>query len=87
MVPKGGGPGASAGAVRLGIAYSEGRGVAKDDVEAYKWMLVAGEMDEGAGNVRAAIGDKLSPAQMALAQRWAVKWKPKPEGSAQADKY
>ena len=67
----------------LGVDYSEGRNVPQDYVQAYAWFSLAAsivspdylrEMATGRRDIEAT---KMTPAQIAEAQRLARKWKPK----------
>ena len=60
----------------LGALYAAGRGVRRDFVEAYMWMLLAGAI---ADNNREALGKRMTPQQIATAERQAKEWKPKPD--------
>ncbi len=70
----------------LGTMYRDGRGVPPDSVEAHKWFDLAVSQlspnDETAAGIRelaeegrAAVAAKMSPAQIAEAQRLAREWK------------
>lgn len=61
---------------RLGHVYSSGQGVARDYVLAYMWLSLAGE--EGSPGAREAVAAKMTPQQIAEAQRLAREWKPTP---------
>ena len=62
----------------LGLMYAEGRGVPKDEAEAYKWYLLAGAMGHKAAKDRISeIERKITPAQRAEGQRLAREWKPR----------
>jgi TPR repeat protein len=70
--------GDAAAAARLAELYSAGRGVARDDATAYFWLSVARK--QGATNtdkLRAVLGSKLAPEQIAKAEESARAWKPK----------
>lgn len=70
----------------LGIMYHNGRGVAKDNVRAYMWAnLAAAHGNEKAGELRELIAKKMTPAQIAEAQRLSSNWRPKASGEAAAD--
>ena len=57
--------------------YAKGMGVPQDYVEAHVWMnLVAARGLERAKKNRDAIAKKMTPAQIAEAQRLAWEWKP-----------
>lgn len=60
----------------LGALYAAGRGVRRDFVEAYMWMLLAGSIAE---NNREALAKRMTPQQIATAERQAKEWKPKPD--------
>jgi uncharacterized protein len=56
----------------LGLMYFEGRGVPQDYVSAYMWLnLAVGGGIEDAAEYRHALTAKLTPAQVAEAQRLA----------------
>jgi uncharacterized protein len=62
----------------LGILYAKGQGA--DFVQAYKWLDLSG----GAGQQRCqknrdTIAERMTPEQIAEAQKLAREWKPKPE--------
>ena len=60
----------------LGLCYGNGTGVAKDEVEAYKWtLLAAGQGNEGAKKNCEVFGPKLSSYERAEGQRLARKWR------------
>jgi len=61
----------------LGVMYASARGVPKDNVQAYMWMSLAAV----AGNKIAAenleiLEKRMTPAQVAKAQKMAAKWRP-----------
>ena len=61
----------------LGLMYAHGLGVPKDDVKAYKWWnLAAAEGDAGAKKNQAIVERKMTPAQIAEAQKLSSEWKP-----------
>jgi hypothetical protein len=61
----------------LGVMYSRGRGVPQSDVEAYKWWsLAAAQGSDDAANNRDIVSSKMTPAQIAEAQRLTAEWKP-----------
>lgn len=66
---------------RLGLLYKNGEGVLKDYIQAYKWLSLAlghGEQGEDeAVEVRDMVARRMTPAQMAEAQRLAREWRPK----------
>ena len=55
----------------LGKMYAEGRGVEQDYAQAHMWFSSAGAIDE-----RSAVAAKLTPEQIAAAQKLARDWKP-----------
>ena len=62
----------------LGGSYANGRGVAKDEVEAYKWWLLAGAQgDELAKKNIPLIERDLTAAQRAEGQKLAREFKKK----------
>ena len=71
--------------IRLARLYGDGLGVARDDVQAFKWFAIAA--DRGADSYsrtnaaagREATARKLTPAQLAQAERLVREWKPKLE--------
>ena len=62
----------------LGIMYDDGRGVPQDYVQAHMWFNLA---VAAAGNSAMArdIAAKMTPAQIAEAQKLAREWKPTPD--------
>lgn len=74
---------------QLGWIYSEGKGVPQNYVEAYKWLIIASlEPDEILGKhyveARDELRLKMSPQQIAEAQRLAKEFRPKIENSNNA---
>ena len=64
--------------VNLGIMSSQGRGVPKDNVQAYRWYtLAAGQGDDLAGNFKDLLEKSMTLGQLAEAQRLAREWTPK----------
>jgi TPR repeat protein len=65
---------------RLGVVYQVGRGVPQDFVRAHMWFnLVAAKnssLRESAARNRDQLAEKMTPAQIAEAQRLAREWKP-----------
>jgi TPR repeat protein len=62
----------------LGLLYAEGLGVPQDHVEAHKWFnLAAANGDDEAAKKRQDIAAKMTPAQIAEAQKRAREWKSK----------
>jgi len=73
--------------INLGFMYGRGQGVPQDYVQAHMWFNLAasrfpaseGEKRELAGANRDLVASKMTPAQIAEAQRLAREWKPKKE--------
>ena len=64
----------------LGFMYAQGRGVPQDYVQAHMWLnLAAVNGDADAINNLDFVAAKMTPAQIAEAQKMAAEWKPKPE--------
>jgi TPR repeat protein len=70
----------------LGVMYRDGEGVQKDYVQAHMWFNLAaaasryGSYEEGrAAEERDKIASKMTPAQIAEAQKLASEWEPKRE--------
>jgi hypothetical protein len=62
----------------LGVMYAEGQGVRQDFVRAHMWFdLAAASGDSTARKNREIIAAKMTPSQIAEAQRLAREWKPK----------
>ena len=69
----------------LGVRYDNGRGVTRDYVQAHKWFDLAAsgfpgsdkENRDRAMKNRDIVAAKMTPAQIAEAQRLAREWKPK----------
>jgi TPR repeat protein len=63
---------------KLGVMYQEGWGPTQDYVEAHKWYnLAATYGDKPAADLRDALANQMTPAQIAEAQKLAREWKPK----------
>ena len=67
----------------LGVMYDNGQGVPQDYVQAHKWFNLAaasltGEDGKKASKNRDIVAAKMTPAQIAEAQRLASAWKPTP---------
>ena len=64
---------------RLGVMYENGEGVAQDYVASYIWYHLASQAHEfeSARKHRNRVAEKMTPAQLAEAQRLAGEWKPK----------
>ncbi len=66
--------------------YEQGQGVPQDYVQAHMWFnLAASRSPPGADHAKAVknrdiLAAKMTPAQIAEAQRMAREWKPKKEG-------
>ena len=60
----------------VGIMYAKGEGVPQDFVLAYMWFSLSAAQD-GDTNNRDIIAAKMTPAQIAEAQKLAREWKPK----------
>jgi TPR repeat protein len=62
----------------LGSSYFNGQGVPQDFVQAYMWFsLAASQGDSEAQKDRDSVAQKMTPSQVAKAQRLARTWKPK----------
>jgi hypothetical protein len=60
--------------------YDNGNGVPQDYVQAHMWFNLAGvQGDEDATKKRDIVAAKMTPDQIAEAQRLAREWKPKPQ--------
>lgn len=86
--------GDAASQFNLAVLYAEGLGVPRDDVEALMWLLLAPlqfkdpaismpargapDIASQAEAARDSLAARMSPAQIAEAQRRAREWKPKP---------
>ncbi len=53
----------------LGIMYAQGNGVEKDDIEAYKWLTLAGKRLTNAMMFRKTIEQRMTPEQIQEANR------------------
>ena len=63
--------------LKLGLMYEVGRGIPQDYVLAHMWLnLAASKGDPQAETFRETIASKMTPAQVAEAQRLAREWKP-----------
>ena len=61
----------------LGVFYDNGLGVPQDKVSAYTWLnLSAAQGRDGAAAFRDLIARRMTPAQIAEAQKRAREWKP-----------
>jgi uncharacterized protein len=62
----------------LGLMYANGQGVPQDYIEAYKWLnLAAAQGNENAAKKRDILIEKMTPSQIAEAQRLSKEFKPK----------
>ena len=62
----------------LGVFYDNGLGVPQDKVRAYMWFnLSAAQGRDGAAAFRDLIARRMTPAQIAEAQKLAREWKPR----------
>ena len=62
----------------LGLMYAAGRSVTPDDVQAYMWSSLAGAQGiKQAAKVRDIVAKRMTPSQIAEAQRLAGKWRPR----------
>jgi TPR repeat protein len=68
----------------LGMLYRDGRGVPADLIAAHKWLNLAtaalppGQVRNSAAQLRDAVTQRLTPAQVTEAQRLAREWRPEP---------
>ena len=70
--------GVAGGQLFLGMMYYEGDGVPQDFVLAHMWLnLAAAQGESNAKKLRDLLAKKMTPAQIAEAQRLAREWKPK----------
>ncbi len=70
----------------LGICYSQGQGVAKDEAEAYKWfLLAAGQGDKGAIKQVDKLKRSMTRRQIAEGQKRARDFKPREAPSSGSD--
>jgi uncharacterized protein len=67
----------------LGFLYETGKGVPQDYVQAHMWYNLAASdaqdavMSETASQMRDLVAAKMTPAQIAEAQKMAREWKPR----------
>jgi uncharacterized protein len=62
----------------LGLMYNDGNGVPQDYVRAHMWFnLSAAQGDQDGIKNRDDVSSKMTPAQLAEAQKLAREWKPK----------
>jgi TPR repeat protein len=67
------------GQLNLGFSYMEGWGVPQDFILAYMWFNLAAAAAQGettAAQMRDILGKKMTPAQIAEAQKLSHEWKP-----------
>ncbi|WP_455245551.1 tetratricopeptide repeat protein [Petrachloros mirabilis] len=75
----------AAGLGKLGLMHEQGRGVLQDFIQAHKWYnLSAARGEESSAAAREALATRMTPAQIAEAQRLAREWRPKEVKSAKA---
>ena len=61
----------------LGVAYDNGRGVVQDEVLAHLWFnLSVAQGNQEAAKNRDIVARRMTPAQLAQAQKLAREWKP-----------
>jgi TonB family protein len=67
----------------LGAAYSQGRGMQQDYLQAYMWLKLSAlgpsQAQQQRAGARDAVAKKLTPEQLAEAERLIGEWKPKPQ--------
>jgi TPR repeat protein len=68
------GQGSADAQIALGFLYEYGEAVPQDYVQAHKWFDLA-----GSGLYRDTLAAKMTPAQIAEAQKLAREWRPKPK--------
>jgi TPR repeat protein len=69
--------------VGLSLMYSQGQGVPQDYVRAHMWAnLAAANGNTDGAKLRDGAASKMTPNQIAEAQRLASEWKPKPSGDS-----
>ncbi len=62
----------------LGVMYENGQGVPHDYAQAHMWFSLAGAQgDKQAAKQRDIVAKRMTPAQIAEAQKLAREWKPK----------
>jgi uncharacterized protein len=61
----------------LGVMYRDGQGIPQDYVQALMWFNLAASEQATAVQGRDLAASKMTPAQIAEAQRLAREWKPK----------
>ena len=69
---------------KLGLMYVQGRGVLQDYIQAHMWYnLSAAQGETRSAEARDALAQRMTPAQIAEAQRLAREWKPRMTKSSQ----
>jgi uncharacterized protein len=64
----------------VGILYAKGQGVPQDYVQAYKWFeLSAARGNNASVENRDRVAARMTPEQIAEAQKLSREWKPKPD--------
>ncbi len=64
----------------LGVMYANGEGVPEDFIQAHMWFnLAAAQGNELGRENRDIVAERMTPAQVAEAQRLAREWKPTTE--------
>ncbi len=63
----------------LALMYGDGKGVVEDYIEAYKWALLAGMKDEDVVEIKKDLVAKMTPDQIAMAQKLAKDFDTKKE--------
>jgi uncharacterized protein len=66
----------------LGLMYEQGQGVSQDYVSAFMWFNLAAGADYDAAKNRANVIVKMTPTQIAEAQKRAAEWRPKMASAA-----
>ncbi len=63
---------------QLGYMYLRGRGVARDDIQAHMWWSLAASQGYKASTIaRTLVAGRMTPEQIAEAEKLAREWKPK----------
>jgi TPR repeat protein len=66
---------------KIGLRYADGQGVAQDYVQAHLWLyLAAASGDVIAARIRDTLLEKMTPDEIAEAQKLAREWRPVPAG-------
>ncbi len=73
--------------LNLGLMYHKGQGVPQDFVQAYLWLNLSASRrsDKRVQELRDEVAARLTPADLALAQRLSREWQPKAEGTYPAN--